>query len=348
MKPSGLRLGRSLVGPGHPAYIIAELACAHEGDYEFARDAVDAAAETGVSAIKFQVFKGEGLVVPTHPLRSAFEKYELTGEQWVALTLRAHEAGLDVLIDVFDPWSLKIARTAGADGLKVHSTNVANPYFLAQATQVGLPMILGVGGTLKTEIETAVHTVQERGTKVCLMHGFQDFPTALEDTHLRRIASLAADFHVPVGFAGHAAPQGDIALWLNLIALGAGANLLENHFTLESSESRTDHHSSLLPDQTRELVMRIRRIERALGSEDYLLGEAESNYRATFKAFIVSAGELKAGQLVTEKDLAFKRAEHGLLPTEADKILGRPLAQDVAKDEPITESMLRKKKGEPS
>jgi len=336
-----IRLGDVPVGPGHPVYLVAEMACAHEGELEFARGVVDAAAEARVSAIKFQVFSGEGLVVPSHREYEKFTKFEFTAEQWIDLADRAHRAGLHVLIDVFEPWSMEVAAAAQAEGLKVHSTNVTNPFFLERVAQAGRPVLLGVGGTYEPEIRAAVAIMAAHDVPIALIHGFQAFPTPVADTHLRRMAALAADFRVPVGFAGHANARSPDLLWQNILALGLGADLLENHITLDRSESRTDHHSSMLPAEMKSMVATVRRMEETLGSGGYEIGEAESAYRATFKAFVVTARPLKAGHRLRPEDLAFKRADRGLIPAEADRILGRVLTTDLGKDEPLTEALFR-------
>jgi sialic acid synthase SpsE len=167
------------------------------------------------------------------------------------------------------------------------------------------------------------------------MHGFQGYPTADVDTHLRRAASLARDFACPIGFAGHADGASDEAVWQNLVALGLGCSILETHLTLDRSPSRTDYHSSLLPDRFAQMVAAVRKMEIALGQGGYDLGPAEAKYRATFKAYIVSSRDLPQGHILQTDDLAFKRAVAGLLPSEAPKLLGRPLRRNLAKDTPI-------------
>ena len=46
-----------LIGPGQPCFIIAEAGVNHNGDPEIARLLIDAAADAGADAVKFQTFK---------------------------------------------------------------------------------------------------------------------------------------------------------------------------------------------------------------------------------------------------------------------------------------------------
>ncbi len=43
-----------IIGPGHTPYLIAEVAQAHDGSLGFAHTFIDAAAEAGADAVKFQ------------------------------------------------------------------------------------------------------------------------------------------------------------------------------------------------------------------------------------------------------------------------------------------------------
>lgn len=332
-----ITFGSRRVGPAHPAYIVAELACAHEGDLDFALAWIDAAAEASADAVKFQAFTADGLVVPGHELHEAYRRFEFDVKQWRRLAQRAREHQLGVLVDVFEPYSLVVAEQIAADGLKVHSTNVTNPMFLERVAALDLPVIVGAGGTTRAELETAVEVIRRRDVPIAMMHGFQGYPTADADAHLRRLATLASDFGCPIGFAGHADGASDAAIWQNMVALGLGCSILENHLTLDRSPSRTDYHSSLLGDRFAQMVAAVRKMELALGDGGYDLGPAEAKYRATFKAYIVSSRDLPAGHLLEAADFAFKRTASGLLPSEAAKLLGQPLARAVTKDTPLTE-----------
>jgi N,N'-diacetyllegionaminate synthase len=335
-QPPEITLGTRRVGPAHPVCIVAELACAHQGELDFVERWIDAAADANADAVKFQAFTADGLVVPGHKLYDNYKAWEFAPSQWSSLAAKARERKLGVLIDVFEPYSLSIAQTVAADGLKVHSTNVTNPMFLERVASLAIPVLIGTGGTTEPEIRAAVEVIGNRGTPFAMMHGFQAYPTADADTHLRRVVTLARDFACPVGFAGHAAGDSDAAIWQNLVALGLGCSILETHLTLDRSPDRADYHSSLLPDRFAHMVAAVRSMETALGSGSYDLGPAEANYRATFKAYIVASRDLPAGHKLGPHDFEFKRADTGLLPSEAQKLLGRALVRNKPKDASIT------------
>ena len=52
------------IGEGQPCFIIGEAGVNHNGDVDLARKLVDAAADAGVDAIKFQTYNSDQLVAP--------------------------------------------------------------------------------------------------------------------------------------------------------------------------------------------------------------------------------------------------------------------------------------------
>ena len=56
------------VGDGAPIFIIAEAGVNHNGDMKIAHELVDAAADAGADAVKFQTFLTEELTAPDAPL----------------------------------------------------------------------------------------------------------------------------------------------------------------------------------------------------------------------------------------------------------------------------------------
>lgn len=346
MCQKAIKLGISWVGYGHPVYLIAELACAHEGDFHYACTMVDAAAKAKVSAVKFQVFTADGLVVQNHKLHKTYEKFQFSLQQWLCLANIARQNGLNVLIDVFEPWSLEVADRINADGLKVHSTNVTNPFFLETVAKVGLPVLIGTGGTFENEIIAAMEIMSSHNVPTALIHGFQAYPTSVKDTNLKRVQNFMLDFGVPVGFAGHADCQGHGLLYQNILALGMGCCLFENHLMLDRSPSRTDYHSSLLPEEFKQMVSVLREMELVLGPGGYELDKAEQKYRAMFKAFIVSNRQFHAGHILSANDFAYKWAEFGIVPAEAKRLIGKKLPRPVAKDEILVENIFEKEVNE--
>jgi sialic acid synthase SpsE len=327
------------IGPQSATYHIAETACCHEGDVEFLKQLVLETGRAGADAIKFQVFHAEGLVVHGHQLEPLYQRLQLTPAQWVAMAQHARNSGMDVLLDALEPWSLEMAQAMGAVALKIHSTNVANPYFVKDVAQTGLPVIVGSSGSTLEELRECITILKSSGTSICLQHGFQGYPTQPEDTHMLRMKTLEEKFGLPVSFSSHASSSGHGIAIQNILALGMGCRIMETHVSLDIAESRTDYHSSLTPDMFASMVADVREAEKALGTSSFEFGEAEQRYRVGFKSVIVAATHLPQGHVLKREDFAFKRAEQGLLPKDASKLIGRYLLSGVTQDSPLTEHM---------
>ena len=54
MSNKNVKIGNTLVGQAQHCYIVAEIGINHNGDIELAKKLIDAAAEAGCDAVKFQ------------------------------------------------------------------------------------------------------------------------------------------------------------------------------------------------------------------------------------------------------------------------------------------------------
>ncbi|GAH09567.1 unnamed protein product, partial [marine sediment metagenome] len=70
----------------HGVYLIAEIGGNHEGDFEYARRLTELACESGVDAVKFQIYTGDTLVSKKEdPVQNAhFKRFELTSDQYIS------------------------------------------------------------------------------------------------------------------------------------------------------------------------------------------------------------------------------------------------------------------------
>ena len=93
-------IGWSQVGAGATAFILAEVASAHQGDVNQAMTLARAAKDSVASGIKFQLFRASELVAPNDPRSEIFQKIELPVSAWERLLGEAVDLDLPVLADV--------------------------------------------------------------------------------------------------------------------------------------------------------------------------------------------------------------------------------------------------------
>ena len=325
-----IKIEKKVIGEKSPAFVIAEAANSHEGSLETAKKLIRAAADAGADAVKFQKFVVEELLVSTHSDFHLFKSLQLKEEEWKELFDWGRELGIIVFADVFDIPSAEFMASLSVPAYKIHSTDLSNPDLLKHVASKGKPIFLGVGATYLDEIEKALALLHK---DVVLVHGFQAFPTRIEETNFEFLKTLRERFQCLVGFMDHVDGSDELAKILPLVALGYGACVLEKHITLNRSEKGIDHESALNPDEFQKFVRLVRKVERAIGTGENSFSENEEHYRLKTKKSIVARRDIKAGEVVKYDMLAFRRARRGMPPMEAHKVLGTTVPKAMKKDD---------------
>lgn len=242
-------------------FVIAEMANAHEGSLQTAEQIVRAVAETGADAVKFQ----------------KYVKFDMPNGDWEELVFCAKAHKLKIFVDVFDEDGAVFMEWLNVDGYKITTSDMDNIPLIKMVASFGKPVILSTGGTTHRELKDAVNVCNQDYTT--LMHGFQGFPTKLEDCGLNRIGFIKELYGLPVGYADHIKGDTEFAGILPLIAIGAGATVIEKHITLNRVLQGVDYISSLNPWEFTEMVRNIREIEKAMNGQVGSFSEAEKQYR---------------------------------------------------------------------
>ncbi len=333
-----IKIENHFVGDGSPSYIIAELASAHCGSLELAKEILQNAAEAGCDAVKLQRFHKDKLIVPSDQRYENFRKIELSDADWEKLVAFAKTLKVDVIGEPYDDEAADFFFRHGIAAFKIPSSDVANPYLVKRIADFGKPILIAVGGSSLAEIKNAVDLTKSAGNEqIILMHGYQTFPTKVEDTNLSAIRTLKTEFNLPVGFADHVDAGSEIAITLPVLAIAHGAAIIEKHVTKNRGDKGFDHFSSLHKDEFSRMVSLIRNYEKAIGSGKVEEYEAEQVYRKKMKKHIVAARNIAAGETIRLGDLAFKRNqnESGLSPAEAEKIIGKKAKTDLAENQMV-------------
>lgn len=350
MSAPGISIGARRVGPDQPCFLIAEAGVNHNGDLELARRLVDAAAEAGADAVKFQTFSADRLATAAAPQadyqrrntgieesqRAMLHRLELTAEAHRELMARCRERGILFLSSPFDEDSADFLEELGVPAFKIPSGELTNVPFLAHVARKGRPLIVSTGMATLDEVRPAVETIRQAGSPpLALLHCVSSYPAQPADVNLRAMATLREAFAVPVGFSDHTAGT-DIAL----AAVALGANILEKHLTLDRTLPGPDHLASLEPDEWIAMVVALRRIEAALGDGRKRPAPSEADAARVARKSLVAAGDLPAGCVLRRDHLAIRRPGTGLPPGRLESVLGRRLRRALAAGAVLTEDLL--------
>ncbi len=323
-------------------YVIAEMASAHEGQLDRVRAIMQAAAQAGADAIKFQIWRRDEIVTADHQSYDEFGRIEFSRKEWLVILSEALSLGVDVLADVDDEVSVDLAVEAGVQALKVRSTNVSYPQLLRKVADTGLPIILATGGSTVNEIGKTVALLDACGAAdLLLMHGFQALPAQVAETHLRTLATLKKLFGKPVAYADHADGDSHLAEILPIAAIAAGACAIEKHITIDRENHTLDWQSSLNGPEFKRMVERLREIWTAMGCGDHELTDAEHAYRERFRKSIVARCDIPISQQLTAENIGFKiSSQTGLPPSDAPRLIGKVACVNIKADTLITDDII--------
>ena len=351
-------------------FFIAEAGVNHNGSVEMALKLVDAAAEAGADAVKFQTFKAVNLVTAgaekaQYQIKNMKEggnqlgmlkSLELPEEAHRKLVARCNQLGIRFMSTAFDAESLTFLATLNMPAVKIPSGDITCAPLLLHASRLRVPLIVSTGMSTLTDIENALGVIafglttddepndgsdflhaycsakgQAALSKyVTLLHCVTQYPAPPSSVNLRAMESMAACFGLPVGYSDHT-----LGIEIALAAVARGATIIEKHFTLDRTLPGPDHAASLEPNELKQLVEGIRNIEDALGVKLKAPVEAEKDNRSIARRSLVAARALRSGERLTADAMAYKRPGHGISPMEFWDMLGRPAVRDFDVDELI-------------
>lgn len=329
-------VGRPIGGPS--VFIIAEAGVNHQGDPAMAHRLIDAAADTGADAVKFQTFDPDALVsadAPTAEYQRAAGEAERQGDMlrrlalpldaWVGLQAHAVDRGIVFLSTPFDDASAALLDGLDVPAFKVGSGELTNLPFLARLARRGRPLLVSTGMADMAEVAGAVDTIAAAGDPaIALFHCVSNYPALPEDANLRAIETLRRAFGVPTGWSDHT-PGNELAL----AATAIGATLIEKHLTLDRDLPGPDHRASLEPTGFAAMVVGIRVVERSLGSGDKVPVAAEGPIAAVARRSLHWERSLEPGALIEPRDLVALRPGTGLPPVRSPDFVGRRTSRAV-------------------
>lgn len=265
------------VGAG--CYVIAEAGINHNGSIETAFDLVDAAADAGCNAVKFQKRTVEKVYSPDELQRRRPNPFgETNGDlkrglefdvaTYERLFAKSASRGIDCLASVWDETSVEVVTALRPRFMKIPSPLIRHPRLLAACRRSGIPVILSTGGA---DLETVREAVRILGDSLAvLMHCVSAYPCPDDQVNLRQMVTLGETFGLPVGYSSH--DLGPHAVWA---AVALGAIVIERHITVDRGMWGSDQAMSTEPAALLELVQGVRTIETVLGSPDVVALPAE-------------------------------------------------------------------------
>jgi pseudaminic acid synthase len=343
------------IGPGAPAYIVAEMSANHNQKYEQAVDIIRAAHAAGADAVKVQTYTADTLTIESDtPLfrvhgglwngQTLHELYNQAHTPWEwqpRLKSAAEELGLAFFSSPFDDSAVDFLEQMQVPAYKVASFELVDTALLQRVAQTGKPVIMSTGLATLSEIEEAVSTLRAAGAKeIALLKCTSAYPAPYDEMNLRTIPHLADTFQVPVGLSDHT-----LGITIPIAAVVLGACIVEKHFTLSRALGGPDSAFSLEPAELHALVEGVRNTEAALGEVNYTPTKHEqANTQFRRSLFVVK--DMQAGETFSQTNLRSIRPGDGLSPSCLQHVLGQTASCDIARGTPLKWDMIHSDKAD--
>lgn len=327
------------IGPGQPAYVIAEMSGNHHQDFGRAAAIVRAAKGAGADAVKLQTYRPDTMTLDLRTpafqigegtLWAGRNLYDLYGEAFTPwdwqpkLKQLANELGMDCFSTPFDATSVDFLERMDVPAHKIASFEIVDIPLIRRVARTGKPTIISTGMASADEIGDAVDAFRGAGGgQLALLKCTSAYPSPPEEMNLRTIPHLSRRFGVPAGLSDHT-----LGMTASVAAVALGACIIEKHFTISRAEPGPDSAFSLEPAEFRSMVDAIRTTEKALGTVSFAMTRKEQASRV-FRRSLFVVEDMRKGDVFDERNLRAIRPGYGLPPKFWDEIVGKRAACDI-------------------
>ncbi|RXJ68992.1 N-acetylneuraminate synthase [Halarcobacter ebronensis] len=320
-------------------FIIAEIGQAHEGSLGILHSYIDALADTGVDAIKFQTHIAEAESSQYEPFRVKFsyedntrydywKRMEFTLEQWKEIKFHCDKVGLEFISSPFSNMAVDWLEELDVKKYKIGSGEVSNFLMLEKIAKTGKDIILSSGMSNFLELDETINFLKQFKSKISILQCTTKYPTNAEDIGLNVLLELKERYGLPIGLSDHSS-----TIYPALSAVSLGASILEFHVVFDKKMFGPDSKSSLTIDETKQLVEGVRFIEKAL--KNRVDKSDNSNFKELKSIFEKSLSvnrDMKAGEVVSFDDLEAKKPfGYGISSKDYQVVIGKKLKKDLCK-----------------
>lgn len=330
---SSIKIGGREIGPGHPPFVVAELSANHGGSLERALETLNAAAKTGVDAIKLQTYTADTLTIDHNgsdfvvkgglwDKRTLYDLYTEAHTPWSwheALFSRGRELNVPVFSTPFDDTAVDFLEQLRAPAYKIASFEIVDLRLIRKIASTGKPTIMSTGMASYAEIDEAVETFRSSGGGgLVLLHCISGYPTPIDQVNLCRIAQMSARYDCPIGLSDHT-----MGTAVSVAAAALGACFIEKHFIVNRSIGGPDSSFSMEPEEMSALVRDVRSAYNAIGTGGEKRSTVEEGSMA-FRRSIYVVRDVAQGEVLNDQNVRIIRPGYGLAPKYMSEVLGKP------------------------
>ena len=342
-----IQIGSIKVGVGHRPFLVAEMSGNHNQSLERAMSIVEAAARSGAHAIKLQTYtadtmtlnlKSDGFTITDDKSlwkgRNLYDLYQEAHTPWEwhePLMKRAAELGMLCFSTPFDESAVDFLEKLNVPCYKIASFENTCMPLLKKVAKLKKPMIISTGMANLGELEETVRLVKAQGCEdLILLKCTSTYPATPENTNISTIPHMRELFDVNVGLSDHTMGTG-----VSVASIALGAVMIEKHFTLSRADGGVDSTFSMEPAEFKSLAIESERAWLSLGKVSYGVQSSQEEKSKAFRRTIYVSTDIKAGDILSEKNVRCVRPGFGLETKYWDQILGRSVNRDLAAGTPM-------------
>jgi pseudaminic acid synthase len=348
---SEINIAGRLIGYNQPPFIIAEMSGNHNQSLDRALEIVEAAAKTGAHALKIQTYTPDTMTLDlderefhisdANSLWAGSSLYKLYGEAYTPwewhkpIFDRARELGIIAFSTPFDDTAVDFLESLDVSCYKIASFENTDLSLIRRVAATGKPLIISTGMATVAELDDTVKAAREAGCKdLILLKCTSTYPANAGNTNILTIPHMRELFGCEVGLSDHTMGVG-----VSVASVALGATVIEKHFTLNRADGGVDSTFSMEPAEMTQLVLETERAWQAMGKVSYGATEAEKK-SIQFRRSLYIVNDLKAGDVLTAKNVRAIRPGLGLPTKYLEQVLGKQVKHDVKRGTALSWNLL--------
>ena len=335
-----MQIDKFNLGDNNSVFIIAELSANHNGSIDTAIETIKAAKRAGADCIKLQTYTSDTITIDSDKSdfiikdtiwngRKLYDLYQEAFTPWEwheSLFKAAEQEGLICFSSPFDKTAVDFLENLNVPAYKIASFEITDIPLIEYVASKQKPVIISTGIAELEDVELAVNACRRMGNNdIALLKCTSSYPAPIEEANLRMIEDFTDRFGVIAGLSDHT-----IGSTVPIVATSLGARIIEKHFILDRSIGGPDASFSMNEEEFTLMVKAVREAEKAIGAVDYQLTEKQAKGK-DFSRSLYIVEDVKAGELVSEKNVRSIRPGFGLHPKHWNEVLNEKFNKNYEK-----------------
>ena len=347
-----IKIENRKIGNNFPVFTIAEIGSNHNRSKITVKKLIDASANAGFDAVKFQIYDAE----------EAFSKNETTKHvnldhiyglkpwweiardkilmprNWFGEMFRyVRKKKMIPLSAIHRVEDLIFLKKYNLQAIKIASIDLNYFQLHEKLIKYKMPTIISTGmGTSKEIKEIIKFYKKKKHFDVIILHCNSLYPPKNSEINLNNISYLKKISKI-VGFSDHTDDN-----YNAFAAVALGAKVIEKHITLNKKYKGPDHPFAIEPHEMIDFIYGIRKIEKSLGKYKRILSIKERQNKKMIRRSIVARNNILKNQKIKEHDIKYARPGTGIPTTKYKKVLGKKAKYNIKAESLIKFSMLSK------